>query len=137
MSSFDRILVCEEKSKKFILDTNGFNFSKEKLDDNMGNLNRECDYLITNNSQHIQIFVELKGNKVEYAFKQILSSYQRYKTQNSKAFAGIVSSSFPKKTSSFLVWQKSVNNCFRRVFIKNKILETKYNPNTNEIEKIN
>lgn len=137
MSGSDRILVCEEKSKKFILDTNGSNFSKEKLDDNMGNSNRECDYLITNNSQHIQIFVELKGNKVEYAFKQILSSYQRYKTQNSKAFAGIVSSSFPKKTSSFLVWQKSVNNCFRKVFIKNKNLETKYNPDTNEIEKTN
>ena len=137
MSSFDRILVCEEKSKKFILDTNGFSFSKEKLDDEMDNSSKECDYLITNDSQHIQIFVELKGNKVEYAFKQILSSYQKYKAQNSKAFVGIVSSSSPKKTSSFLVWQKKVNDCFRKVFIKNKKLETKYNPNTNEIEKTN
>ena len=137
MSNINKILVCEEKSKKFILDANGFNFSKEKLDDTIDNSNKECDYLITNSSQHIQIFIELKGNKAEYAFKQILSSYEKYKTQDSKAFAGIVSSSIPQKNSSFLVWQKRVNGYFKKVFIKNKILETKYNPNTNDIEKIN
>ena len=32
---------------------------------------------------------------------------------------------------------KRVNGCFKKVFIKNKELKTKYNPNTNEIEKTN
>lgn len=58
-----------------------------------------CDYLIIKQEiEDIEIFVELKGNNIEHAYKQIIASYNNYATQNDniKHYAVIVASCIPK-----------------------------------------
>ena len=132
-----QVLTCEENKRVFKLHTNGFEFIKKRIDNGECNRGRTCDYLITKETQDIQIIIELKGSRIKDAFEQLISSYEQHKIANSKAFSAIVSSRFPQRDTSILVLQNQARKYFQELFIKNKILETKYNPNTNEIEKTN
>lgn len=130
-----RELVCTEHNSSFYLYTNGYEFSKQKLE-NEPNF-KKCDYIITKDTKDIQIFIELKGSKIKSAFEQILESLNHHKIENAQIYAAIVSSRCPKMDTSTQILLKKFNAIFRAVFIKNKILKTKYNAKNNSIEKAN
>lgn len=122
-------LVCKENRKVFRLYTNGVAFSKTKLDDRQDNEHKKCDYLITKDTKDIQIFIELKGNKVANAFEQILTSYkntEHIENMQIKYYAAIVCSRIPQTDSTIQNLQKDANNVFKKVFIKSREIKTQY-----------
>lgn len=133
-------LVCQENGKIFRLYTNGIEFSKIKLDNGQNNERKKCDYLIIKNTNDIQIFIELKGNKIAKAYEQILVSYDdvnRAKNLQVKSYAAIVCQRFPHQDTTIQNLQRKAKKIFVEIFIKNKEMKTQYNPTNNTIEKIN
>lgn len=133
-------LVCQENGKIFRLYTNGIEFSKIKLDNGQNNECKKCDYLIVKSTNDIQIFIELKGNKIATAYQQILASYDdvnRAKNLQVKYYAAIVSSKYPQKDTTIQNLHKKANKIFVEIFIKNKEIQAQYNPTNNTIEKTN
>lgn len=133
-------LVCQENGKIFRLYTNGIKFDKIKLDDGQNNECKKCDYLITKQTKDIQIFIELKGNKIAKAYKQILASYNdinRAKNLQVKSYAAIVCQRFPQKDTTIQTLHKKANKIFVEIFIKNKEIQAQYNSTNNSIEKTN
>lgn len=133
-------LVCKENGKIFRLYTNGIKFDKIKLDDGQNNECKKCDYLIVKSTNDIQIFIELKGKKIQDAYDQITESYARYANTNEgiKHYAIIVTSHIPPNERTKLQNVKlKLKKQNLEPYIKNDIIETRYNPNKNIIEKIN
>ncbi|QLI04834.1 hypothetical protein CINF_0287 [Candidatus Campylobacter infans] len=133
-------LVCQESGKIFRLYTNGIEFSKIKLDNGQNNERKKCDYLIIKSTNDIQIFIELKGNKIATAYRQILASYDdvnRAKNLQVKSYAAIVCQRFPQKDTTIQNLHKKANKIFVEIFIKNKEIQTQYNSTNNTIEKTN
>ncbi len=133
-------LVCKENGKIFRLYTNGIKFDKIKLDDGQNNECKKCDYLITKQTKDIQIFVELKGNKIAKAYQQILASYdniERIKNLQVKYYAAIVCQRFPQQDTTIQNLQRKANKIFAEIFIKNKEIQAQYNLANNSIEKTN
>ena len=138
--NLNKELVCKENGKIFRLYTNGIEFDKIKLDDGQNNERKKCDYLITKQTKDIQIFIELKGNKIAKAYQQILASYgniERIKNLQVKYYAAIVCQRFPQKDTTIQNLHKKANKIFAEIFIKNKEIQTQYNPTNNSIEKTN
>lgn len=133
-------LVCQENGKIFRLYTNGIEFSKIKLDNGQNNERKKCDYLIVKSTNDIQIFIELKGNKIATAYRQILASYDdvnRAKNLQVKYYAAIVSSKYPQQDTTIQTLQRKAKKIFAEIFIKNKEIQTQYNSTNNSIEKTN
>ena len=133
-------LVCQENGKIFRLYTNGITFSKIKLDNGQNNERKKCDYLIIKSTNDIQIFIELKGNKIATAYQQILASYDdvnRAKNLQVKYYAAIVSSKYPQQDTTIQNLKREAKKIFAEIFIKNKEMQTQYNPTNNTIEKTN
>ena len=132
-------LVCKENGRVFRLYTNGIAFEKIQLDDGKNNELKKCDYLITKkDTKNIQIFVELKGNKIAEAYQQILTSYNNIvciKNLQVKYYAAIVSARFPQLDSTIQALQRKTNKLFEKVFVKSNKLEAQYNPSNNTIKK--
>lgn len=125
-------LVCKENHRAFRLDTNGAIFLKIKLDDGQDDENKKCDYLIAKDTKDIQIFVELKGNKVAKAFKQIFTSYENrdyIKNLQVSYYAAIVCSKFPQRDTTIQNLQRKANKIFKNIFIKNNEIQTRYENN--------
>lgn len=125
-------LVCKENHRVFRLYTNGVAFSKTKLDDGQDSKHKKCDYLITKNTKDIQIFIELKGNQVANAFRQILTSYENTKCIENlqvKYYAAIVCSRFPQRDTTIQNLQRKASNIFEDIFIKNNEIQTRYENN--------
>lgn len=138
--NLNKELVCKENGKIFRLYTNGIKFDKIKLDDGQNNECKKCDYLITKQTKDIQIFVELKGNKIAKAYRQILVSYdniERIKNLQVKYYAAIVSSRFPQQDTTIQNLQRKANKIFKDIFIKNNEIQTQYNIENNEIMRVN
>lgn len=138
--NLNKELVCQENGKIFRLYTNGIKFDKIKLDDGQNNECKKCDYLITKQTKDIQIFIELKGNKIAKAYEQILVSYDdinRAKNLQVKSYAAIVCQRFPQKDTTIQNLHKKANKIFVEIFIKNKEIQAQYNSTNNSIEKTN
>ncbi len=138
--NLNKELVCKENGKIFKLYTNGIEFDKIKLDDGQNNEHKKCDYLITKQTKDIQIFVELKGNKIAKAYRQILASYdniERIKNLQVKYYAAIVCQRFPQKDTTIQNLHKKANKIFAEIFIKNNEIQTQYNIENNEIVRVN
>lgn len=138
--NLNKELVCQENGKIFRLYTNGIKFDKIKLDDGQNNECKKCDYLITKQTKDIQIFIELKGNKIAKAYEQILVSYDdvnRAKNLQVKYYAAIVSSKYPQQDTTIQNLKRKAKKIFAEIFIKNKEMQTQYNPTNNTIEKTN
>lgn len=138
--NLNKELVCQENGKIFRLYTNGIKFDKIKLDDGQNNECKKCDYLITKQTKDIQIFIELKGNKIAKAYEQILVSYDdinRAKNLQVKSYAAIVCQRFPQKDTTIQTLHKKANKIFVEIFIKNKEIQAQYNSTNNSIEKTN
>ena len=115
-------------------------FIKIKIDGGVeqNTTNQKCDYIII--KQNIEIFVELKGKKIQDAYEQIIASYNKCanKNQNVKHYAAIVTSFIAPKARTQLDDIKcKLKNKGLEAFIKNMVLEVRYNLNTDSIEKIN
>ncbi|MGX2983196.1 hypothetical protein [Helicobacter sp. 23-1045] len=130
-------LVCKENGRIFRLYTNGIAFDKIQLDDGQNDERKKCDYLITKHTKDIQIFIELKGNKIAKAYQQILTSYENRENMQSKCYAAIVCSKYPQIDSTIQILQRKTNQLFEKVFVKINKLETQYNLSNDTIEKIN
>lgn len=138
--NLNKELVCKENGKIFRLYTNGIKFDKIKLDDGQNNECKKCDYLITKQTKDIQIFVELKGNKIAKAYRQILVSYDNIeciKNLQVKYYAAIVCQRFPQQDTTIQNLQRKANKIFKDIFIKNNEIQTQYNIENNEIVRVN
>ena len=88
-------IVCKENNRKFILHASCSKFYKIKIDGYVekNTKNKKCDFLIIKeDNEDIEIFIELKGKKVKYAFNQIIASCEKYtdNTKKPKLYAAIV-----------------------------------------------
>ena len=85
-------------------------------------------------------FVELKGNKIAKAYRQILASYdniERIKNLQVKYYAAIVCQRFPQQDTTIQNLQRKANKIFKDIFIKNNEIQTQYNIENNEIMRVN
>ncbi len=66
----NEVLKCEE-GRKFYLETKNASFIKVKIDGGVepnGMAPKKCDYMVIKNEiEDIEIFIELKGNKIKDA----------------------------------------------------------------------
>ena len=68
----DRKIVVKENKRKFIIDNpNNLTILKVKVDDCLDIPGKKCDWLLITLNEQAAHFVELKGNKVEYALLQL------------------------------------------------------------------
>lgn len=95
-------IVCEENKIEFILNANGFEFYKIKIDGDVekNTKNKKCDFLIIKEDKEkgdIEIFIEFKGKKIKDAYNQIIASYPKYSDsrKNPQLYAAIVTSKCP------------------------------------------
>lgn len=137
-------IICKEKGRTFHLHTNNASFAKVKIDGGVVAENTSelrCDYLIIKQkTEDIEIFVELKGNKITKAMEQLIASYDKYanKRPKTKHYACIVSSRYPQKDTSIQIAEAKLMKKFRqKPYIKNEKLEVKYNQAKNEIQRAN
>lgn len=142
--SSNKIIECKEKGSTFYLHTGNASFAKVKIDGGVVAKNTSelrCDYLIIKQEiEDIEIFVELKGNKITKATKQLIASYDKYanKQPNIKHYACIVSSRYPQEDTSMQKAKTKLMEKFRqKPYIKNEKLEVKYNQAKNKIQRAN
>lgn len=130
------------KNRVFILQTNNTSFVCVKIDGKVekDTTNKKCDYLVIKElAEDIEIFIELKGKKIQDAYDQITESYARYANQNAnvKHYAIIVTSHIsPNERTKLQNVKLKLKKQNLEPYIKNNIIETRYNPNKNIIEKI-
>lgn len=73
------ILTCSEKGKIFSLNILAEDISMFKIKLDKGyfpeqSTHKKCDYMAVDEIKNITIFIELKGNKLECAYQQILTT---------------------------------------------------------------
>jgi hypothetical protein len=99
-----KLVVCKQKGKKYKLENNiSSKICKVKVDGGLiqDNTQRCCDFLVILCDTNTFIFVELKGNHVNDACFQILSTIKRLKSQiSSPIYARIVAQSVPNTPTS-------------------------------------
>ncbi|WP_276891190.1 hypothetical protein [Helicobacter japonicus] len=104
-------------------------------------INKKCDFLvIKTTNEDIWIYIELKGNKLEDACKQIQATYDKYKQSNALKYIAIVASRFPKGDTSIQDLKESLKKRgVKKIFHKEVTLELTYNRNDfkNPIKKTN
>ena len=135
-------LTCG-KSRVFSLQTNGTPFVRVEIDGKVekNTPNKKCDYIVIKElAEDIEIFVELKGKKIQDAYEQIIQSHAKYanKSKGIKHYAMRVTSRIsPKERTTLQNIKAKLNNQKITPFIKNDIIKSQYNPSINTIEKIN
>lgn len=92
-----QLLVCEENHQELRLETKRASFWKIKIDGGVrkeGSSNKKCDFLIIEEEKEkIWIYVELKGEDLKKAYKQILDTFKLYEEKDKINYAAVVSSS--------------------------------------------
>lgn len=135
-------IICKEKGRTFHLHTGNASFAKVKIDGGVVTKNTSelrCDYLIIKQKiEDIEIFVELKGNDIKYAYKQIIASYNNYasKSENIKHYAVIVASYIPKTPTTLQKIKSEFKKKQIESLVISGILKVKY-CGGKEIKKIN
>lgn len=125
-------LCCEEKGKKLYLDTEEASFYRIKIDGGIikkdNNTSKRCDFIvIEKENENIWIYVELKGNKLDEAYKQILETFNKYKENNTINYAAIVSSRCPKEDTGIQNMKKKFKKLgFKELFQKGQQLKLIY-----------
>lgn len=73
-----KIVFEENKSKYVAINKNRKYVYKLKIDKGMINDNKiiKCDYGLYIDNEHILILIELKGEDINHAFKQVLKTYE-------------------------------------------------------------
>ncbi len=119
---------CEERGKKIIFcNTDHLMFHKIKVDGcAVDSDDEKCDCLILVNSQrrndYDQHFIELKGNKIDKAIRQLKSCFEKFSKYNfNRRFAYVVSSYVPKSSTKIQQYKMNFWKKFRaELYIKNR-----------------
>ena len=133
------IVACEEYGKKLSLDCNGETFFKIIIDGGAelcNSTNRRCDFMIINDDESIEIYVELKGQDIVHAANQIIETIKKYGLDQAIKYSVIVTSSIPRNNTALqnvkLLLKKQTATI---PFIKNRFIQLKYKEQ--KIEKTN
>lgn len=134
----DKTLTCGELNKKLIFECNGILFTLIKVDDKanilLNNQDIRCDYIIiSNNTNEIALFIELKGSDIPHAFRQIQTMKDRFSKEYLKVYGAIIYSGSPFTTIIQNSIQKAKKSGFKNVFVSRSSLVLKYIEN--EIKK--
>lgn len=133
-------IVCEEHYKKTLFDCNGETFHKVIIDGGVVSNNTtelRCDFMVVQDDETVELYIELKGQDIAHAAKQILQTIKNHGSQRAKKrYTAIVTSTTPKKNTAL----DSVKILLKKKtliapFIKNNILKLKYD--LGEVIKIN
>lgn len=126
-------IVCEEHYKKILFDCNGETFHKVIIDGGVVSNNTNelrCDFMIIQDDESIELYIELKGQDIAHAAKQILQTIKNHGSQRAKKrYTAIVTSSTtaPRKNTALdnakMLLRKETSIT---PFIKNNILRLKY-----------
>lgn len=100
-----KIVFEEQRSKLTIDNPDQVPVVKIRVDDCEIKDGRRCDYLFLANG--LEHFVELKGNKVTYAIKQIISTIDRLSEveKKSKKLAFVITARYPRTGPSIQTLQ--------------------------------
>ena len=98
-------IVCKQKGKKYELKNDcGELVCKVKVDRGIIQDGEKCDYLVLICGKNITVFVELKGNHVDKACSQVLSTIEYFerdlRNSNSIVYVRVVAQSVPKVEGS-------------------------------------
>lgn len=135
----DKIISCEENKRKLIFNCSSRQFCKIHVDNASNNKEKRCDYIIVPSKDkkadfnEIALWIELKGKDIEYALKQITVSIDLLGKNISKKYGAIVCSEYPKTDTRFQIAIRKLG--LKKLFIKEALLNLKYNPNDNTISK--
>lgn len=128
----DKLIVCKENKIELIFNCNHTLFYKIHLDDKIYNdilhNNPRCDYIIISKSLDLSLFVELKGNNIKIAIKQILSSKKQFGSNLSKVYAIIIYHSTPSGMKAQALKLK-YKKYFTNIYIKHSKLNLMYKDN--------
>lgn len=135
------VVVCDENGRKAELNCSGEKFNKVKIDgcvEPSNGKNLRCDFIIIKEGEDIEIYVELKGQDIKKAARQIEETLKAYGSSSAAKYAAIATSKIPppKKNTSLdsaiMILHRLMPN---RYFIKNGYIRLLYNHN--KISKIN
>ena len=98
-------IVCKQKGKKYELKNDYRELvCKVKVDKGIIRDGEKCDYLVLICEKNIAVFVELKGNHVDKACSQVLSTIEYFeenlRNSNSVIYVRVVAQSVPKVEGS-------------------------------------
>lgn len=124
-------IVCEEHKKKILFDCNGETFHKVIIDGGVVSNNTtelRCDFMVIQDNETIELYIELKGQDIAHATKQIIQTIKNHGSQRArKRYTAIVTSTTPKKNTALdnakMLLKKET---FITPFVKNNILKLKY-----------
>ncbi|TKX28244.1 hypothetical protein [Campylobacter estrildidarum] len=136
---YDKILTCE-KNVKLELHCNGEKFYKILIDTNnkIENKVTRCDYLATTTDlKKIIIYIELKGENIQRAIEQILTTCDFLNEKFEKRYAAIPHTGNPEAKT---ILQNNISRFQKKNFklpllTSSNTLKLKYNPNTKTISK--
>ncbi|MBR8463330.1 hypothetical protein KDD93_01930 [Campylobacter sp. faydin G-24] len=129
----NRIISCTENNISLRFDCNRNEFHKIHLDspaysDILQDAQR-CDYIILKDNLEIGVFVELKGNDIEKAMNQILTTKNNFGDGISIFYAAIVYRSKPSFNATAQNLKERYNREFDEIFISSSGLNLKYSNN--------
>lgn len=127
----DGTIVCEEHNKKILFDCNGEIFYKVIIDGGVVSNNTtelRCDFMVIQDDETIELYVELKGQDIAHAVKQIIQTIKNHGSKRArKRYTAIVTSTTPRKNTALdnakMLLKKET---FIAPFIKSNILKLKY-----------
>ncbi len=140
-----RFSVNENKSKFTIVPEDIDKVTKIKIDDyfDRSPAYRKCDYLFvyTSGTNHIHIFVELKGSDITHAITQIGNTidifYRQGRLSNEKVIGAIVCSKYPSHDGTYrkakLTLEKHLSSKIRGFRIEKKSRVMTYDSLTDKV----
>ncbi len=119
----NKIVVCKENKRKIIfINNNKRNVEKIKVDGCQIKEGKRCDYLV--NFNEIQNFIELKGENIKYALKQIEITINILGISSDKKNCYIISSRSPLSATDIQNYKLLFKRKFKAdLFIKNNKIE--------------
>nr|DAX40645.1 MAG TPA: hypothetical protein [Caudoviricetes sp.]DAX80405.1 MAG TPA: hypothetical protein [Caudoviricetes sp.] len=135
------IVVCDENGRKVELHCGNEEFVKIKIDgcvEQTGAENLRCDFMIIKKSEDIEIYIELKGQDIKKAARQIEETLKKHGLVSATKYAAIATSKIwsPRKNTNMDFAKKILHKLMpNRYFIKNDFIQLSYNGN--KISKIN
>ena len=125
--SSNGIIVCQEQKCKLEFNCNKEVYLKTNSDDKSSS-KPTCDFIICSEDKKTNVmFIELKGNDIKHACKQIISTYNDIDTPINNTYCAIVHSSTPKAITTLpkIKMDLKRKTKAKEIFIKNSLLKLK------------
>jgi hypothetical protein len=140
---FNDTMPAKEKNVKVVFNCSGHEFYKIKVDSDrfnnlIGNNEPRCDYAIVKVSRDIELLIELKGQDIQRACKQLQATKRLLLNNHDNVFGAIAFRSNPAPTKLQISLKGLKDNAhFKGVFYHKNKLELIYIPDDNTIKKTN